>query len=60
MVDEGVEVVGPLTKGADHDAVDSAKRAKFSLNRTDVARFCPAIVLISPPCFDKVLPVQLT
>ena len=46
MVDEGVEVVRALPKGANHDAGDTAKGAKFSLHRTDVALLSAAIGLV--------------
>ena len=41
VVDERVEVVGGLAKGADDDAVDSAKRAQLELHRPNCVPRAP-------------------
>ena len=55
-----MEIIGCLPKGANHDAVDSAKCAQFAFNRTNLFLVCTTVGLVRSSCLGKVLGGELT
>ena len=55
-----MQVVGGLSKGADHDAVDSAQGAQLALHRSDGVPWSSTVSLIGVFCFCQVLGVELS